>query len=531
MNRGSQGNRQNQESESEACQNFPGNSDKLAPPTGNPLQQDAFRISAALISVCTAMSWLPLASFGKPPVKKLTYIRPSEPRYDSYSSAPGHFEFTVKKTQLLPTAEEILLKGSNNKLVHPPAPKIAELGKNNPLNGSVTKQNPLRASATGTPLAAATTGTGGRPLQGTVNSSTLKGTAQQNLRNSTLSTVQHGLKPRFYVDFAIMTPKFAPKLSRLIDSEIENARRTVPGDVARTEKLMNQELRARPPQPDVASIPAKINIATLPTKALQSELEKSKQAERRAAEAAKKQERVERASGTVTPARMPGLTGNSARLEIPLPKPGSVPRLSMPSIPKQDNRATEIAMKQELASIHPPAKSELSAQLAGATTQAKLSALKAQPGMSLVLTSLRKPQFVKMPGNTEEKQTPEQDRIETILWDQWHAKFTEASRTPILQALKQCGNPTGENCVEITVSSDKHMTVRIAQASKNATFDRAVLQAYRSLDGSPALKYPPGSRRSMLTFSIDVKHIGEGAPTSVKSQPSVGDTETVRKRK
>lgn len=473
-------------------------------------------------------------SYAKPPIKKLTYARPAEPRYDSYSTAPGHFEFTVKKTELLPSAEEILLKGrGDKKLIRPPEPKMGAIAKNGPLTGSATKRNPLTASASGTPLYGATTGGNRRPLQGTVNSTTLKAAdTRQKLRNSSLSTVEHGLRPRFYVDFAKMTPKFAPKLSRLIDAELENARLTVPGDVARSEKLMNQELRARPPQPDIGSIPAKIDIARLPTKSLQSELQKSKQQQKQIAEtAAKEEDEVRRNAAKNAPGKMPGGPGKGAPLVIPFPDQRGVPRLSMPSISKQNISAAEQAMNQELANIRPPSKAELAAQLAAAGTQAKLASAKAQPAMDLVLTSMRQPKSIKMPAAGEDAQEPELDAFATIQWDQWHAKFAEASRDPILQSLKKYGNPSGENTVEITVSSDGRITVTLNQASKNANFDKAVLQAYRSMERHPALRYPPGSRRSMLTFLIDVKHIGEGAPSSVKSRTSVGDNETVRKKK
>lgn len=116
-------------------------------------------------------------------------------------------------------------------------------------------------------------------------------------------------------------------------------------------------------------------------------------------------------------------------------------------------------------------------------------------------------------------------RYDTALsWDRWYAKMGSIIHDPLLKALDRHGNPSGANTVLVTVWKNHRLSIQITQPS-NAAFDQAVVEAYRSLDNNPAIEFPAGSCRTVVTYFIDNRHATEGTPIGITKQIIKGDKE------
>jgi hypothetical protein len=93
--------------------------------------------------------------------------------------------------------------------------------------------------------------------------------------------------------------------------------------------------------------------------------------------------------------------------------------------------------------------------------------------------------------------------------------------------VESCNGPAGEDTVRITVRKDCRVFVALEKQS-NPEFDRAVLKAYRKLDGNRSLAFPAGSSRSEVTFLADSNHLVEGLVSCVTTETCRGDTEQRR---
>ncbi len=188
-------------------------------------------------------------------------------------------------------------------------------------------------------------------------------------------------------------------------------------------------------------------------------------------------------------------------------------------------------MNEEIAraKLGLPPETSVDAQLSHAKDNAQAVVKKAQPAMDTVLTYLR---HVDAPKTLSANSAPEpkEDEATVLQWDKWHANFASLAKGPILKNVSHLENPKGDDTVEITVKADKTLSVRVVKAS-STEFDKAILQAYESLNGSASLQFPPGSRRSSISFQIDNKHSGDGIPSAVKSETTTGDSEIVRHRR
>lgn len=121
--------------------------------------------------------------------------------------------------------------------------------------------------------------------------------------------------------------------------------------------------------------------------------------------------------------------------------------------------------------------------------------------------------------------TPEQ---ETLLWDQWYARVNDMVCRALSRTLQTHGNPAGSNRIHITVWPNRNLRAEVVQTS-NRSFDAAVVEAYRSLDGNSGLTFPSGTQRSVVDY--ESAHIQEiPAPTAHFDSSTIqGDRELISK--
>jgi hypothetical protein len=116
-------------------------------------------------------------------------------------------------------------------------------------------------------------------------------------------------------------------------------------------------------------------------------------------------------------------------------------------------------------------------------------------------------------------------RYDTALsWDRWYAKMGTIVHDPLLKALDRHGNPSGANTVLVTVWKNHRLSVQVT-APGNPAFDQAIVEAYKSLDNNPAIDFPAGSCRTVVTYFIDNRHATEGIPIGITKQIIKGDQE------
>lgn len=408
-------------------------------------------------------------------------------------------------------------------------------------------------------------------LSGEVKRDVLQGQALEEQLDSSVDTVEHEVKATFFVDLRKMAAKYAPDIEWMMESEIQAARLRSASEAARQEKLMQRELKARTPVPDIPSNtePKKANI-----KDLASEIAKAAARDKTDSNDSSKQlaQALEQARSAKTP-DMPNLIASASQIKTPLQVPASGP-LAFPQgsgslrgfpIPiPSNNSSVEIpeltgkripsiqdpqkAVPLKLPGNNPPTKilgpqlsdelvkaklitpdsKALIAEMKKAQRNAKAMAKEAQTAMDMVLTSLRKIPELRLPANQATTAEAE-DSLSTVKWDKWHAHFAELAREPILKCINEAGNPSGADTIEITVYNNHKLKASISKAGVSE-FDQAMLRAYSLLDGNAGLQFPDGSRRKSITMQIDNKHTGKGAAKAVKSITTIGDKETIRLR-
>jgi len=213
---------------------------------------------------------------------------------------------------------------------------------------------------------------------------------------------------------------------------------------------------------------------------------------------------------------------NGRRIPTPLPNNDLSAKLIPPQMPAQtdlhgklkDPKDAELAMKAEMLRAKNKNLTDISM---------------AQPALHAVLTNLRTEPKLLLPDEQEGLSAVPESAADTIKWDKWHEQFAQLAQQPILSEMQKGGNPAGNNTVRITVFANHRVEVNINQAASSKAFDSAMLKAYQSLSGNPALQYPDGSRRSSVTFLVDNRHDSTDQITAVKSTTSVGDKELLRR--
>lgn len=488
----------------------------------------------------------------------------------------SHFTLQIKHTRILmPEDPEVLLHG-NHKLIQIPGygrqdvlSGSAETKQRDTLKGKTEVSQPKQDLLAGKAKEDHLSGNAKQDLiAGKAKQDLLKGKAKEdvltasaktdslkarvaeNAHHSIIGTVEHSITPRFSVDLRKLTPHFAPDIARLMNTEIAEARRKAADDVAERQKQMNLELSTRQLRLP-STMPAQVSTGTTPgsvpdTKPLEAKLAESKRRQKQDATTAEDQLKIALAGarsttsakiptlpvGPLVPAvpKLPTMPTGPASPNVPrapLPQRTVTPALSIPSVPQRPDTAAaerEMAAQLNRAKVQPPVNTSTTIDLNSAKQIASQLVRNAKPTLDTILTSLRQLPDARMPGATNQQPVDEEDKTSVLKWDQWHARFAELAQQPILKAVSKYGNPSGVNTIEITVWPDQHLSARITQPG-NVAFDKAILQAYQSLDRNPQLKYPAGSRRTVVTFQIDNKHEGTGLPSGVQSLTSVGDQE------
>ena len=110
------------------------------------------------------------------------------------------------------------------------------------------------------------------------NGDILKGKVSEEHKDSLISTVEYGVKPRFFVDLRKLEAKYAPDLdlSKLLEGELSEARKRAAAEVARDERLMEAQLHALQPHSDMPNAPLQGSVSDEDAKRLKAELDKSR---------------------------------------------------------------------------------------------------------------------------------------------------------------------------------------------------------------------------------------------------------------
>ena len=169
---------------------------------------------------------------------------------------------------------------------------------------------------------------------------------------------------------------------------------------------------------------------------------------------------------------------------------------------------------------------DVDARLAEAKTNAQLVAARAQQHL-VALRAQAKLAPASMPSIARDANGELLGSNSSVVWDAWHKRFAKLAGDALLASINRLDAPLGSNSVNITITPDNRLTVSLAKAS-NPKFDQAVLQAYKSLNGSHALNFPPGSLRSSISFVVDNKHTSKGVASVVHSKTFTGDREMLR---
>jgi hypothetical protein len=367
----------------------------------------------------------------------------------------------------------------------------------------------------------------------------LQGGVSENERLTTLTTREYGVQGLFKVDLRKLEAKFAPELSWYLDARAEAAKKKAFDDAVNAEREMERKrLAAERAKVQMPSVGAALNGAVQEaSKALQTVVEQIKGTTAG----------VKIPTAGVPVAKIPDIAAThgvalhsskerlaAGSVGIPVTK---IPEAKIPVV------GIPVAKIPEPWSAGAPPGTTSTSWSAGAhpgtttTTVFPTRPLGTLPIGTIpiaVVPVARIPDAVvavmRMPQAVDVESAKEPDEELIVEWDAWHKRFAQLAKTPLLKAVNQCGNPSGSNTLEITVSPDHHLNVKLSQPS-NGKFDQAILQAYKSLDGNPSLEYPTGSKRTSITFLIDNKHTEAGVAGDVNSQTTTGDREVLRGRK
>lgn len=424
-------------------------------------------------------------------------------------------------------------------------------------------------------------------LTAEANKDVLRGQIAIQNRQSIINTKEHDVKPRFSAELHMLVGKYAPDIEHLMETEIAAARLRTAALVEHQRELMDKELSSLPPTIDLPTPHS--NASPEQEKALQSQLEQSNKPNKQdlyrmdialshTPDTGKipSAPRNELVIPWGDPKSLPGVsiplpskidTSSSqkqmeqlrAAANLPLPilpsdnptqvcelprqkqapkrfpkAPASVPVPVMPPIPKV--YTPQIPENMAKPNLQIPLKSvdanliaqTLKGKLAPAQKKAQDLLNQAQQVMDTILTSMRPVPPIHLSSTPKAEPIPEDEESTVIEWNEWHANFAKLAQDPILKFVNKSGNPSGVNTVQITVSPHQKVVVSLFTKSDNNDFDQAILQAYNSLDGNPALKYPAGSRRPSITFLVDNKHTDSGVASGVTSETSLGDKEILR---
>ncbi len=117
---------------------------------------------------------------------------------------------------------------------------------------------------------------------------------------------------------------------------------------------------------------------------------------------------------------------------------------------------------------------------------------------------------------------------ELLLWDRWYQRVNDLVCAALRTTMPKHGNPAGTNRVHITVWADHRIVPKLVEGN-NPQFDQAIIEAYKSLNGSAELQFPVGTHRGQNEY--ETAHIQEipAATAAFESSTVRGDLETLVK--
>ncbi len=117
---------------------------------------------------------------------------------------------------------------------------------------------------------------------------------------------------------------------------------------------------------------------------------------------------------------------------------------------------------------------------------------------------------------------------ELLLWDRWYQHVNDLVCGALRTTMPKHGNPAGTNRVHITVWADHRIDPKLVEGN-NPNFDQAIIEAYKSLNGSAELQFPVGTHRQQNDY--ETAHIQEipAAVAAFESSTVRGDLETLVK--
>lgn len=117
---------------------------------------------------------------------------------------------------------------------------------------------------------------------------------------------------------------------------------------------------------------------------------------------------------------------------------------------------------------------------------------------------------------------------ESLLWDRWYQHVNDLVCAALRTTMPKHGNPAGTNRVHITVWADHRIDPKLVEGN-NPQFDQAIIEAYKSLNGSAELQFPVGTHRNQNDY--ETAHIQEipAATAAFESSTVRGDLEALVK--
>lgn len=350
------------------------------------------------------------------------------------------------------------------------------------------------------------------------NSQMLRAKVTTTVRTTSISTVEHGMKPRFRLDLLALLPKIAPDISRQLDAQMADSQRKLAARLAADVPLMDQQLKAQRPKANVPDVPgnvprpdlaaqidaSRVKVPVVPLQQQNNDAGNEMQAA------------LARAKGGQPMLGIPG-GGSGSGLTPGLQQAAKQMQAQMNAAKKRTVPTNEVDARLNQAKQRLIATNEVDARLRAAQQDLNGIVNRAKAQMDAITTEAHRLPPPVMPTTAIANFGEERVGQKIIPWDAWHANFGKVAGAALLKAVNKAGNPSGVNVVSVKVLANHHLKVDLAKPS-NPAFDKAILEAYRSLDGQPSLEYPAGSLRQSVTFLVDNKHAGNGVAGLVNSK-------------
>ncbi|MBS1953793.1 MAG: hypothetical protein JST89_06405 [Cyanobacteria bacterium SZAS-4] len=117
---------------------------------------------------------------------------------------------------------------------------------------------------------------------------------------------------------------------------------------------------------------------------------------------------------------------------------------------------------------------------------------------------------------------------ESLLWDRWYQHVNDLLCAALRTTMPKHGNPAGINRVHIMVWADHRLEPKLVEGN-NPQFNQAIIEAYKSLNGSAELQFPVGTHRNFNDYETEHRQEIPAAIAAFESSTVHGDLETLVK--